>query len=420
MLDHPRGADLAAIPPAAKASKLNTARVRAPAFRNLIGTASMVTSDRPATRLATRLSFLVAGLGIACWAPLAPFAKRRLAVDDATLGLLLLCIGIGSVVAMLLTGPLSSRYGSKPVILAGGFGLAVILPVLSAAATPTIVALALFAFGASLGSIAVAMNVHAVEVERAANKPLMSGFHALFSIGGFAGSTLMTLLLSLGLAPLGASLFCSAIMMAAMALAWPRLMTGAKGERGPLFVTPRGIVLLLAGLAAASFLAEGAILDWSALLIIDAGLVTETHGGAGYMFFAVAMTAGRLVGDKVTTRIGDRSILFWGGVLALSGFVLLLTAPLATFAMAGFLLIGLGASNIVPVLFRNAGSQKTMPSALAISAIATTGYAGILVGPAAIGFASKAVGLHTAFWMVAVLLCLAPLTAPLVAGPREG
>ena len=380
----------------------------------------MVSSDRPATRLATRLSFLVAGFGIACWAPLVPFAKQRLGVDDGTLGLLLLCIGIGSVVAMLLTGPLSSRYGSKPVILAGGFGLAALLPVLSVATTPTTVALALLAFGASLGSIDVAMNVHAVEVERAADKPLMSGFHALFSIGGFAGSTLMTFLLSLRWAPLGGTLLCSAIMMAAMALAWPRLMTGAQGERGPLFVMPRGIVLLLAGLAAASFLAEGAILDWSALLITDAGLVTATKGGVGYMFFAVAMTVGRLVGDRITARIGDRSTLFWSGTLAIAGFVLLLTAPLAAVAMAGFLLIGLGASNIVPILFRNAGSQKTMPPALAVGAITTTGYAGILVGPAAIGFVSKAMGLHAAFWMVAALLCLAPLVARLVAGPRDG
>jgi predicted MFS family arabinose efflux permease len=380
----------------------------------------MISSDSPATRLATRLSFVVAGFGIACWAPLVPFAKQRLAVDDGTLGLLLLCIGIGSVVAMLLTGPLSSRYGSKPVILAGGFGLAVFLPVLSVAATPTTVALVLLAFGASLGSIDVAMNVHAVEVERAADQPLMSGFHALFSIGGFAGATLMTFLLSLGVAPLLGTLLCSAIMVAAMALAWPRLMTGAQGERGPLFVMPHGIVLLLAALAAACFLAEGAILDWSALLVTDGGLVTATSGGVGYMLFAVAMTAGRLVGDSIIARIGDRNTLFWGGVLAIAGFVLLLTAPLAAVAMAGFLLIGLGASNIVPVLFRKAGSQKAMPSALAVGAITTTGYAGILVGPAAIGFVSKAVGLHAAFWMVAALLCLVPLTARLVAGPRDG
>ena len=131
----------------------------------------MVPSDGPATRLATRLSFL-ARLQHASRHHYI-LAEQRLAVDDGTLGLLLLCIGIGSVVAMLLTGPLSSRYGSKPVILAGGFGLAVILPVLSVAATPTTVALALLAFGASLGSIDVAMNVHAVEVERAADKPLM-------------------------------------------------------------------------------------------------------------------------------------------------------------------------------------------------------------------------------------------------------
>src|SRR3984893_15385711 len=380
----------------------------------------MNSANRPATRLATRLAFLVTGFGIACWAPLVPFAKQRLGVDDAVLGLLLLCLGIGSVVAMLATGPLSARYGSKPVIVAGGVGLAVLLPLLAIAPSPLTLGAALLFFGAALGSIDVAMNVHAVEVERAADRPLMSGFHALFSVGGFAGSLLMTFLLSLRVAPLGGTLFCSAIMMAAMAFAWPRLMTGAQGERGLLFVLPRGTVLLLAGLAAASFLAEGAILDWSALLITDAGLVTATKGGVGYVFLAVAMTAGRLVGDRITARIGDRSTLFWGGTLAIAGFVLLLTAPLAAVAMAGFLLIGLGASNIVPVLFRNAGSQKSMPSALAIGAITTTGYAGILVGPAAIGFVSKAVGLHAAFWMVAALLCLVPLTARLVAGPRDG
>ena len=115
-----------------------------------------------------------------------PFAKQRLAVDDGVLGLLLLCLGIGSVVAMLLTGVLSARYGSKPIILVGGLGLAVVLPWLALASTPLLLGAALFAFGASLGSIDVALNIHAVEVERAAGRPLMSGFHALFSIGGFA------------------------------------------------------------------------------------------------------------------------------------------------------------------------------------------------------------------------------------------
>ena len=110
----------------------------------------------------------MAGFGVACWAPLVPFVKERLQVDDGTLGLLLLCLGMGSIAPMLFAGAISARYGSRPVILAGGFGLAVLLPVLAVAGSPLSLGLTLFAFGAALGSLDVAMNIHAVEVERAA------------------------------------------------------------------------------------------------------------------------------------------------------------------------------------------------------------------------------------------------------------
>jgi predicted MFS family arabinose efflux permease len=376
----------------------------------------MRSSDQPEARLATRLSFLVAGFGIACWAPLVPFAKERLGVTDATLGMLLLCIGIGSVAAMILTGPLSGRFGSKPVIVAGGFGLAALLPMLTLAPDPVTLAAALLAFGAALGSVDVAMNIHAVEVERAAGVPLMSGFHALFSIGGFAGAGVMTTLLSWKLDPTAGTLVCAAIMAVCMTVATPRLLRGAPVAGEPLFAAPRGIVLLLAGLAAATFLVEGAVLDWSALLITRAGLVAAQQGGTGYMFFAIAMTIGRLAGDAVTHRIGDRAVLFLGGLMAVAGFAVLLLAPGIAIAMAGFVFIGLGASNIVPVLFRKAGSQTVMPAALAVGAITTTGYAGVLVGPAGVGLVAEAVGLKTAFWMLAALMCLVPATASIIAG----
>lgn len=371
----------------------------------------MSSADRPGTRLATRLSFLVAGFGIACWAPLVPFAKTRLGVDDATLGLLLLCIGLGSVAAMLATGPLSARYGSRPVILAGGFGLALLLPALALAATPLTLGLALLAFGASLGSIDVAMNIHAVEVEKAARTPLMSGFHALFSIGGFFGATLMTFLLSAAVGVLPATLLASVAMAIAMAMAWPRLLQSVQAGEGPLFALPRGIVLLLAALAAITFLVEGAVLDWGALLITDAGLVETAQGGLGYMLFAIAMTGGRLVGDVVAARLGDRRIVLFGGLTAVSGLVVILAAPAGWLALAGFVLVGLGASNIVPVLFRLAGSQTAMPSGLAVAAITTVGYAGILIGPAGIGFVAHHVGLAMSFWLLAGLLLIVPLCA---------
>jgi predicted MFS family arabinose efflux permease len=372
----------------------------------------MTSADRPATRLATRLSFLVAGFGIACWAPLVPFAKQRLAVDDAVLGLLLLSLGIGSVLAMIATGILSARHGTKPIIIAGGIGLALILPLLVVAGTPVTLALTLLAFGAALGSIDVAMNIHAVEVERAAGQPLMSGFHALFSIGGFAGSAVMTALLSFHLGPLACALICSVLMLIAMALAWPRLLLRpAQAQEGPLFVLPHGIVLLLALLAAITFLIEGAMLDWGALLVIGSGLVSEAQGGIGYIVFSIAMTVGRLGGDAVVARVGDRATLVGGSLLAVAGLAVLLLAPSAAVAIAGFLLIGLGASNLVPVLFRGAAMQTAMPRGLAVASITTAGYAGVLVGPAGIGFVAHAVGLPTAFWMLAALMCVVTLSA---------
>lgn len=379
----------------------------------------MQSADRPETRLATRLAFLIAGFGLACWAPLVPFAKARLGVDDGVLGILLLCLGLGSVAAMLATGMLSARYGSKPIIVAGGLGLALTLPILTIASTPFTLGITLAAFGAALGSLDVAMNIHAVEVEKGAGRPLMSGFHALFSIGGFIGSLLVTLLLSVHAGPLVATLLSSALMVVALVVAWPRLLRTVPSEDAPLFAIPRSFVLLLAVLAAITFLVEGAILDWSALLLTTQGRVEASHGGLGYMLFAIAMTVGRLAGDTITAKLGDRAIMLWGGLLAVAGFAVLLLSPVAILALSGFLLIGLGASNIVPVLFRKGGTQTVMPAGLAVAAITMCGYAGVLIGPASVGFVANHIGLSNSFWMLAILLCAAPLCAGIVTRTRN-
>lgn len=380
----------------------------------------MVTPFSAAARLATRLSFLVAGFGMASWAPLVPFAKARLAVDDGAMGMLLLCLGLGSVLTMSATGALSARFGSRRIIILGGLGVSLFLPLLAIAGSPIALGAALFAFGAALGTLDVAMNIHAVDVERASGRPLMSGFHALFSIGGFAGATTMTVMLSRGLPPFVGVIANAALMLAAMGLAAPRLVRAKGDPDGAAFALPRGVVLLLSLLAAATFLAEGAMLDWSALLITKSGLVAVAQGGLGYMLFSIAMTAGRLVGDKVVARLGDRRVLRWGGLLAVAGFVVLLTVPAAAVALSGFVLIGLGASNIVPVLFRLAGTQTAMPAAQAISALSTIGYAGILIGPAGIGGIAMASGLHGAFWLLAGLFALTPLLAGRLTTPTRG
>jgi MFS family permease len=362
-------------------------------------------------RLGTRLAFLVSGFGLACWGPLVPLAKVRLGVDDGALGLLLLCLGLGSVGAMQLAGPLTSKFGAKPAIVLGGIGQALLLPCLAFAPTVATMAASLLLFGAFLGVIEVGMNVHAIEVEKLAAKPLMSGFHGLFSVGGFVGSTLLTIVLSAKISPIAGAIAASIMMIIAVLLAAPRLIVIPQTDETPLIAIPRGIVALLALLAAITFLTEGAMLDWGALLLSGKGLLPVAQAGLGYSVFAVAMTTGRLTGDAIVARIGDRRTMLWGGLLAVAGYVVLLLAPVAPVALVGFLLIGLGASNTVPILFRQAGAQTVMPSNLAIASVTTVGYAGILAGPAGVGFVAQGIGLPAAFWSLCALVCLVPLCA---------
>lgn len=371
-------------------------------------------SIAPRPRLGTRLAFLIAGFGTACWAPLVPYAKARLSIGPDELGLLLLCLGLGSLFAMLLVGPVCARVGARPVILSGAVGMVAVLPALAIAGSALGLGMALALFGASLGAIDAAMNIHAAEVEQAENRPLMSGFHALYSLGGFAGSAMMSLLLARVGHPFTATVVGAALMAIALVVAWPNFLRTRVPDDQPHFALPRGTVLALSLLAAITFLAEGALLDWSALLITERGLVDVSQGGTGYMFFAIAMTVGRLSGDALIARLGERRMLFWGGLIAVAGFAMLLLANAAAPAMRGSILIGLGAANIVPVLFSLAGRQKRMPPALAIAALTTTGYAGVLCGPAAIGAIAAFTGLSNAFWMLAALLLLVPICARLV------
>ena len=312
---------------------------------------SLLAADRPATRLATRLAFWVAGFATGCWAPLVPYAKARLNVDDATLGLLLLCLGIGSVVVMPFIGGCIGRYGTRRMILAGGVGLCLILPILAATSSLPLLSGALLMFGASLAILDVAMNMHAVVVEREAGIPLMSGFHGLYSVGGFAGAGSLSGLLALGASSLSAAIISVIIMFVALFFTAPRLLPIKSGRNDPFFVRPRGIVLLLGCLAFTAFLTEGAMLDWGAIFLIDNRGFLQSDGGYGYVIFSIAMTAGRLTGDWVVALLGKRRILWWGGLLEILGFAVLLLAPFPWIILSGFLLIGLGAANLVPVLF---------------------------------------------------------------------
>jgi len=355
-------------------------------------------------RRSTRAAFFLAGFGTAAWAPLVPYAQNRLGVSEASLGLLLLCLGIGSIVTMPLSGALAAQFGCRRVIWSAGLIMAASLPFLATAASALPLAAALLAFGAGFGAIGVAINVQAVIVEAAAGRAVMSGFHGLFSIGGLAGAGMVSGLLWAGLLPMAAAL-CAAAVIVGLLLAFGVHLLPYGGEEGaPSFALPRGPVLLIGGLCFVVFLAEGAMLDWSAVVLTSLRGVDPSRAGLGYAAFGAAMAAGRLSGDRVVRALGGRLILAVGGVCAASGLTVAALSSSWVATLLGFGMVGLGCSNIVPVLYSALGRQRTMPANLAVAAVTTLGFSGILTGPALIGFVAHATSLPVALLCVSVLL----------------
>ncbi|MFT2795718.1 MFS transporter [Serratia sp. JSRIV001] len=364
---------------------------------------------------ATRLAFFIAGLAMATWAPLVPFAKTRINIDDGSLGLLLLCIGVGSIMAMPLTGLLTGKFGCRRVILLAGIALCIDLPLLVLMDSTLGMALALLLFGAAIGMIDVAMNIQAVVVERASNRAMMSGFHGFFSIGGIAGAGGVSALLWLGLGPLQATLIAVVAILALLLIASKNLLRESGGDKeGPMFVLPRGWVMFIGLLCFIMFLAEGSMLDWSALYLTTMRGMDHNQAGLGYALFSIAMTIGRLNGDRVVNAMGRYQVLLLGSLCAAIGLALAITIDSALASLIGFMLVGVGASNVVPILFSAAGNQRVMPANLAIASVTTVGYAGILAGPAVIGLIAQVSSLTFALACVAALLLIVTASAKAV------
>jgi predicted MFS family arabinose efflux permease len=363
---------------------------------------------------ATRLIFLLSGIGMASWAPMVPYAKARLALDDATLGLVLLCMGFGAVIAMPLAGFLSHRFGHRDVIGVSGLLVCLALPLLTLAPSVWWLGAALLFFGASLGVVDVAMNAHAVDVEKQQGRPMMSGFHGLFSVGGLAGSAGMAALLHTGAPLTGSAIAVSILLLVIVATQWRHFLVrhdDGSGEPHAPFRLPGAAVFLLGFLCMVVFLAEGAMLDWSAVFLRFSRGFEPSVAGLGYAAFSVAMAVGRLLGDRITAAFGPVNIVRFGSLIAAAGFFLATALPWGPVALLGFAMVGIGASNIVPVLFSAAGRLPRTSPSIAIATVTSLGYAGMLAGPAVIGFVAKASTLSVALAGVAGLLIVVSLCA---------
>jgi predicted MFS family arabinose efflux permease len=356
--------------------------------------------------------FLICGTATSCWAPMIPFAKTRLGLDEGTLGLILLAFGGGSMVAMPLAGVAIHVWGSRRVVISAGLATCVLLPLLALPLGTALLTLTLLAFGAALGAMDVAMNAQALAVQHAANRPIMSGFHALFSVGGLAGAALLSALLHAG-ARLPPSVTAIAVVLAVLALSQLRHFVADHGtaESGSFTIVPTPGVLLIGALCFMCFLGEGAVLDWSAVFLREQRGVDVSIAGIGYAVFSVAMAVMRLAGDRITHSVGPMQTLRIGGVLAAAGYVATALVPSAAGALAGFVVVGIGAANIVPIFFTAAGRVPGVAPGIGLATVTTIAYAGLLMGPALIGFVADATSLQASFLLVAAMFAVIAMMA---------
>ena len=369
---------------------------------------------------ATQFIFLVCGLGLSSWAPMVPFAKDRLLLDDAELGLLLLLLGLGAIMMMPLSGIILNKIGSRKVIALGSFIIALTLPLLVVISSNAGMAVALFAFGCGIGMVDVAMNTHGVQVQNLYGKPIMSSLHGLFSVGGLLGSLGLGLLMKIGLDPLFAAI-CVSIALIIIVLSQYKHLFNQKFEKqtiekftlrdGPVkaknsFQWMDARVLLLGFMSFSIFLSEGAVLDWSALLLRDIKNTMPEFAGAGFATFSVAMAMMRLAGDKILLILNRRIVVVGGCLVAVAGILLIIFSSWLAVILLGFLLIGIGAANTVPVFFSEGGRIPAISPTISISAISTMGYAGQLTGPALLGYVAHHYSLQMAFGCVGLLFLI--------------
>ncbi len=361
-------------------------------------------------RVAVASLFLVNGAIMGAWAPQIPQILPRHGIQEAVMGLLLLGLGLGAVSAMLFAGRLIHRFGSVPVVLGFAVALIAVFPLVALAPTLPTLALAMFALGAAAGCMDVAMNANAVEVERALGRAIMSSSHGFWSLGGFAGAALGGWLIAATGAVTQAVLVSVALALI-IALAVPFLYHAPKtpeaegGEAPRPSVLPRSPRVWLLGLTALLCMTpEGAIMDWSALYLIDDLGIGTGAAGLGFALFSGAMATMRFAGDAVRNRFGAVRTLRVSALVAAVAMIAASLAPTPGLAMLAFAVAGLGIANTVPILFSAAGNLQGMSPGAGLATVTMVGYAGILVAPSTIGYIAEHAGFR--FTWAGLALCL--------------
>jgi MFS family permease len=364
-------------------------------------------------RIAVKIAFFINGFVFANWVSRLPRIQELYHADNGTIGLVLLGSSLGAVGAMPFTGWAIIKNGSRRITLFALIMYCAIVPLIPLMPdVPVLIALYV-CMGIMTGTLDVAMNAQAVMVEQQYNKPIMTSFHAFFSIGMTLGAWCGALFADLAFDLI--SHFGIIVLSALVLAAWSsRNLIVDKPDPslkhdGPLFRLPNQALISIGLIAFCCMLGEGAMSEWSVNFMENIALSKKEMAPIALSAFATAMTLGRIFGDRVRTAVGDRAIIIGGGVIASLGLglALILATPYA--GIAGFFLVGIGLSTIVPIAYSIAGHTKNLPPGVGLAMVTTVGYSGFLLGPPVIGFIADWQTLRVALSVVAGLFVLMTL-----------
>ncbi|HSK14188.1 MAG TPA: MFS transporter [Phnomibacter sp.] len=361
-----------------------------------------VTAFRP-NRTAVSAFFFISGFTFASWASRIPHLQSKLGLSEAMLGSVLLALPIGSMVSLLMAGALITKLGSKNVLLTAAGLYGPILISLDLAQNTWQLVTGLFFFGVAGNLFNISVNTQAVGVENMYRRPIMASFHGVWSLAGFTGAALGTLMVSLQAEPFLHFVISAFIGWVLIFLFHNSTIEPTDKGKGPAFAIPDKFILQLGLIAFCCLVCEGTMFDWSGVYFKKVVLAPERATTLGYAAFMGCMATGRFIADRFVMRLGSRNMLIASGLVIFTGLMLAVLLPTLLMATLGFMLVGFGVSSVVPIVYSMAGRSKTMHPGQALAAVSSVGFAGFLAGPPLIGLIAEASSLQWSFGIVALI-----------------
>ncbi|MEN9599285.1 MAG: hypothetical protein RL596_1604 [Bacteroidota bacterium] len=355
-------------------------------------------------RFAVACFFFIAGICFASWASRIPDISKSLGLGEAALGAVLLALPIGSMCSLPLSGWLVAKLGSKKVATMSATIYPIVLCSLGFANSIIALVCCLFFFGLFGNMMNISVNTQAVGVEAMYKRSIMATFHGVWSLAGFTGAAIGTLLIARNINPMQHFMLIAGAMIALGLYMQQHILTKDIGNPNqPIFAKPDSNLLKLGLIAFCCMAAEGTMFDWSGIYFQKIVAVPKNLTTLGYAAFMSTMAGGRFLGDRLVTNFGRKPILQASGIVIAIGLLIAVFFPFIITATIGFLFVGIGVSSVVPIVYSQAGKSTTMNAGVALAAVSSIGFLGFLIGPPLIGFIAELLGLQWSFGLIALL-----------------